>query len=411
MSENDQLLESPAKLKKEGGGVKRGKKKLSGLLISYLIAAAIFAVLVILVTINGGQWDEDITRAINDYTPLDRLGQFVDPSTFEFDEAFKDGQVNIGQLPSEALLLFALIFQFIIIGQYSKQKKISEKTFMEKNPGIKKEIEEAGARKDLEALNSIKKKIAQESHVRLPEIAKMFKYMWFILFSGILILIFAQGIFKPLWGRERPNDLLTNFEVWWQAGPVGGGESFMSGHTMQATLVLTIPLILRGARRKWLAPVVAIPCVMYVVMVAIARMASNDHWLSDTVFGAFTGTSLILLSYFFFMDIPGQERVWQRRMIYGSYTEGYHLILEGKDILKENASEGIEKISEGLGLFQESWEQVEKLKKFGRDYSDFAMRIDDLRKRFGKLIQEFHELPEKSGPTYDDYLMKWSYVF
>lgn len=109
----------------------------------------------------------------------------------------------------------------------------------------------------------------------------------------------AVFLLKLLWGRMRFDDLraagsFDAFTAWFEPfGP--GGSSFPSAHTAAACGVLVLVLLCdvfpAWARRRtfvWAA------CWIYVAGMAVCRMVSGRHFLSDTVAAALVCGALFL---------------------------------------------------------------------------------------------------------------------
>lgn len=109
-----------------------------------------------------------------------------------------------------------------------------------------------------------------------------------LLFSGAL----TEGI-KTVAGRHRPNsgDLPTK---WNGPGISSKNVSFSSGHTANAFSLATV---IAGEYSD--TPYVAPAVYGLATLTALARIYKNEHWASDTLFGAAVGhfVSKAILSY------------------------------------------------------------------------------------------------------------------
>lgn len=94
-----------------------------------------------------------------------------------------------------------------------------------------------------------------------------------LLFIGLVQLLstLLSGVSKNLFGRLRPFELLTSGA--WEHAWFAGGSSFPSGHT-GFYFGLFLPLAYLFPRWRW--PLLVVP-----FFVAVARIAVNDHFLSD----------------------------------------------------------------------------------------------------------------------------------
>jgi membrane-associated phospholipid phosphatase len=396
--------------KKTPKKTKKVSKKVNGILISWVIALAIFIVGVIICSIDGGIYDYQITKAIADAPELEPLGAFMKPSPFwglfeNFDEIDQWVQEtwasgNIGQLFTEVLIVFAAIWMFILLGQISGAKKKAVKEY--------KEINKIEPKTKLEVEQKTKLK------VNLPKSAKYFKYCVYIVVVGIIILIINQGTFKRIWDRQRPSDPIgsfSEFTPWWVINNLfGDGESFVSGHTGQATILITVALILLGSRKKILGYIMAGLSATYVVLMGMGRMASNDHWFSDTLFAGFIGYTVVVFVYLSIMNIPAQERIYRYKYANAHYNEGYLLVSKAKSMLGDDPEKAMQEISKGMEKLATAKENVDDLVQAGYDYVEMQERLGDLLRRFGMLIQEY-KLLEKSEENMKKYILEWSYVF
>lgn len=107
----------------------------------------------------------------------------------------------------------------------------------------------------------------------------------------INVVLFVQGL-KSFWGRVRFRDLqpdYSNFTPWYLPG-AGGGESFPSGHTALAWMLL--PLILLAVPYgKKATTVVTVMVFGWGFLVAAGRVTIGAHYASDTLFA--TGVALL----------------------------------------------------------------------------------------------------------------------
>lgn len=98
--------------------------------------------------------------------------------------------------------------------------------------------------------------------------------------------LFAAGIVTPILkatlGRTRPSQGADGDEL----RPLGGGQSFPSGHTTEAFAVASV----FAARSKgWVVPTIAYTLAS---AVGLARMHDRAHYASDVVAGAVIGTAV-----------------------------------------------------------------------------------------------------------------------
>ena len=90
------------------------------------------------------------------------------------------------------------------------------------------------------------------------------------LFEALLFTDALVGGLKLATRRERPN---------------GGNYSFPSGHAAGSFAVATVLANLHG-------PLVGVPAYLIAGLVSFSRIDSNEHHLSDVIFGASLGTAI-----------------------------------------------------------------------------------------------------------------------
>ena len=123
------------------------------------------------------------------------------------------------------------------------------------------------------------------------------KIMAFVSGSMFLApLLIVNGVFKSFWGRARPFDIVE----------FGGDKlftppmiisnqcnldcSFMSGHTSVGFWVLCLAFLAPQHYRKK----AIIGVVLFGVLVAFARVAQGNHFLSDVLFSAVVTSSVVI---------------------------------------------------------------------------------------------------------------------
>jgi membrane-associated phospholipid phosphatase len=108
---------------------------------------------------------------------------------------------------------------------------------------------------------------------------------------------FAAGMLKNVFLRSRPSEFVENNEI--RDFFVDGGSSFPSAHVAHF-FSLFIPLLFIFSRNRFW--VLIIP-----IVVAIQRVLSNDHYLSDVLAG-------VLIAYLFslaFLNLFQRQPVWK----------------------------------------------------------------------------------------------------
>jgi membrane-associated phospholipid phosphatase len=124
---------------------------------------------------------------------------------------------------------------------------------------------------------------------------------FFFIGSTHLVSRLVAGTLKNVFLRSRPNEFIENNEV--RDFFVEGGSSFPSGHVAHF-FSLFIPLLFIISRgRFW---IILIPSI-----VAIQRVLSNDHYLSDVLAG-------ILIAYLFSLAFI---KLFQRRTVWRSIEQ------------------------------------------------------------------------------------------
>ena len=109
---------------------------------------------------------------------------------------------------------------------------------------------------------------------------------------GYLIII--QPI-KHIWGRVRFRELdllYNNFTPWFLPNGFTGHESFPSGHSAMAWMVLPL-LILVKNKKRLIRSAVLLVIILWGLVVPLSRIVIGAHYASDALFGA----SIIILSY------------------------------------------------------------------------------------------------------------------
>ena len=121
------------------------------------------------------------------------------------------------------------------------------------------------------------------------------------LFSKSSVLLGLYGYlllvqpFKILWGRVRFRDLdplYSNFTNWFTPNGINGNDSFPSGHSALAWMLLpTLFLVIN--KRNSVKTVTFLLITIWGISVGLSRIVVGAHYASDVVFGA----SVIILLF------------------------------------------------------------------------------------------------------------------
>ncbi len=104
-----------------------------------------------------------------------------------------------------------------------------------------------------------------------------------------IVTLFVIWCFKLLWGRVRFRQLeaLSQFTPFYIPNGYTGYFSFPSGHTANATVILTVTYYFRfmSERMKKLKPLLCTLLGLWIVVVALSRVLVGAHYLSDVLCG------------------------------------------------------------------------------------------------------------------------------
>lgn len=120
---------------------------------------------------------------------------------------------------------------------------------------------------------------------------KYFRVAWRCALAAILTFLIIWE-FKLVWGRVRPRQLELGggyfaYTPWYLPQGFTGYFSFPSGHTANATVILSSLYYLRflPQKFKWLKPICIALLAVWIVLVAFSRVVVGAHFLSDVLFG------------------------------------------------------------------------------------------------------------------------------
>ncbi len=131
---------------------------------------------------------------------------------------------------------------------------------------------------------------------------KYFHVAWRCVLAAILTFVIIWAL-KLIWGRVRPRQLELGggyfaYTPWYLPQGFTGYFSFPSGHTANATVILSSLYYLRflPEKYKWLKPTAITLLAVWIVLVALSRVVVGAHFLSDVLFGAAITLGIVYFS-------------------------------------------------------------------------------------------------------------------
>ncbi len=131
---------------------------------------------------------------------------------------------------------------------------------------------------------------------------KYFRVAYGCVLAAILTFAIIWAL-KLVWGRVRPRQLELGggyfaYTPWYLPQGFTGYFSFPSGHTANATVILSSLYYLRFLphRFKWLKPICIALLAVWIVLVALSRVVVGAHFLSDVLFGAAITLGIVYFS-------------------------------------------------------------------------------------------------------------------
>ncbi|WP_239255307.1 phosphatase PAP2 family protein [Listeria ilorinensis] len=116
----------------------------------------------------------------------------------------------------------------------------------------------------------------------------------YLLIVYSILLNMVINVIKPIWGRVRFRDLLSdysNFSPWYLIQGVAGAASFPSGHAANAISAIGLALYVDPSKPGRVKKVFYFG-VIWGLTVAISRVFFGAHYLSDITMGMFISISL-----------------------------------------------------------------------------------------------------------------------
>ncbi|MHA1341239.1 MAG: phosphatase PAP2 family protein [Promethearchaeota archaeon] len=142
------------------------------------------------------------------------------------------------------------------------------------------------------------------------------KYCIYIILVTLFGALLSVRFFKTFFARPRPGKVLSGEFDFVYPLAFGGLDvlkalssgSFCSGHTATAAVLFTLPFIFLHKRNKLLNILLFIIVLVYVFLMALGRIISTDHWMSDTVC---SGSLMFFIAWLFYepiLKINDQEK-------------------------------------------------------------------------------------------------------
>lgn len=124
--------------------------------------------------------------------------------------------------------------------------------------------------------------VSRLPHRWIEQHLRFFVFMTTVLLCALLI----TTIWKVFWGRIRYRDMqdISEFCVWYRPSGITGYNSFPSGHTTMASVILCI---LQWKTNRFEKPSVLryVLVASFIILMAITRMIMGAHFISDTAMG------------------------------------------------------------------------------------------------------------------------------
>ncbi len=134
--------------------------------------------------------------------------------------------------------------------------------------------------------------IALALFMKEATLKKYFLTAWRCVIAAILTFVIIW-VLKLVWGRVRPRQLTLGggymaYTPWYLPQGFTGYFSFPSGHTANATVILSLIYYFKFIPEKYklVKPIAAVLLSVWIVLVALSRVVVGAHFLSDVLFGA-----------------------------------------------------------------------------------------------------------------------------
>lgn len=128
--------------------------------------------------------------------------------------------------------------------------------------------------------------------MREDTLKKYFLVAWKCVLAAILTFAIIWAL-KLVWGRVRPRQLTMGggyfaYTPWYLPQGFTGYFSFPSGHTANATVILSLLYYFRfiPEKCKFIKPIATVLLSVWIILVALSRVIVGAHFLSDVLFGA-----------------------------------------------------------------------------------------------------------------------------
>lgn len=134
--------------------------------------------------------------------------------------------------------------------------------------------------------------IAVSLFMKEATLKRYFLTAWRCVLAAILTFVIIWAL-KLVWGRVRPRQLTLGggyfaYTPWYLPQGFTGYFSFPSGHTANATVILSLLYYFKFIPEKYklVKPIATALLSVWIILVALSRVVVGAHFLSDVLFGA-----------------------------------------------------------------------------------------------------------------------------